>query len=188
MGDISETWLAVVCQAAQPAERISACSKTVRVAASWLSGAYPCLCSTRFTSRRRFPRTFSRTVQSMLTLPRTRREQFAGDAGQVSVAECQRALECGYFGEVEQRLAGCGTPIVTRIRREQGNREPERGAPGLDWDRDRRALFARDKDSYREQPTCRNRTKQSASTPPFIALGSLALPCSSLGFDARLVD
>ena len=67
-----------------------------------------------------------------------------------------------------------GTPILTRIRREQGNRDPERGArarvgPG------RPELFARDKDSYREQPTCRNPPEQRSSTPPLIALAVLAL-------------
>ena len=68
-----------------------------------------------------------------------------------------------------------GTPILTRIRREQGKRDPERRDPGLEWDRGGPGLFARDKDSYREQPTCRNRPEQPSSTPPFIALGLLAL-------------
>ena len=68
-----------------------------------------------------------------------------------------------------------GTPILTRIRREQGNRDPERGGPGLEGDPGRPGLFARDKDSYREQPTCRNRPKQLPSPPPFIVLGLLAL-------------
>ena len=45
----------------------------------------------------------------------------------------------------------------------------------LGYDQEGRAPFARDKASYREQPTCRNRHEQRSSTPPFIALVVLAL-------------
>lgn len=50
-----------------PPDNTSACSTTVRVAASCMSDAYPCRRGIRFTNTRRSARTFSRNVQSMLT-------------------------------------------------------------------------------------------------------------------------
>ena len=58
-------------QTAHPAESTSACSITVSVAFSSLSGGYPYLRRIRLTSRRRCARTFSRSVQSIVTLLRT---------------------------------------------------------------------------------------------------------------------
>src|SRR5690606_25363057 len=49
-------------------ERSAACSRTVCVAFSCLSGGYPCLRRIRLTRTRSCARTFSRSVQSMVTL------------------------------------------------------------------------------------------------------------------------
>jgi hypothetical protein len=49
----------------------SACSSTVCVVLSCLSGGYPYLRKMRFTSTRSCARTFSRSVQSIVTLLRT---------------------------------------------------------------------------------------------------------------------
>ena len=54
--------------AAHSLQRTSACSRTVWVAFSCLSGGYPYLRRIRFTIKRIWARAFSRTVQSMVTL------------------------------------------------------------------------------------------------------------------------
>ncbi len=56
---------------AHSADNSAACSKTVCVACSCLSGGYPYLRRIRLTSTRSCARTFSRRVQSMVTLLRT---------------------------------------------------------------------------------------------------------------------
>ena len=69
---------------AQPADRISACSITVLVALSCLSGGYPYLRRMRLTRQRRLARTFSRSVQSIVTLARTVRwSHFFGQVAKV---------------------------------------------------------------------------------------------------------
>ena len=67
---------------AHPLDSTSACSSTVRVAFSCLSGGYPCFRRIRLTSRRRLARTFSRSVQSILTLFRTVLNQLTRDLPQ----------------------------------------------------------------------------------------------------------
>ena len=66
-------------------------------------------------------------------------------------------------------------PVFSRIRTGEGSQGPGTRDPELGCDQEGRAAFARDKASYREQPTCRNPPEQRSSTPPFIALGLLAL-------------
>src|SRR6266536_254374 len=57
--------------AAHASDSTSACSSTVWVAFSCLSGGYPWFRRMRLTNTRRCARTFSRTVQSIVTFART---------------------------------------------------------------------------------------------------------------------
>ena len=108
----------------------------------------------------------SRRVAVMLS--RAKPEGFRPEgAGRAQAAEARSAAR--------DRSVRTEMAVFSRIRTGEGTRGPGRRDPELGCDQEGRALFARDKASYREQPTCRNPPEYRSSTPPFIGLGLLAL-------------
>ena len=95
-------------QAAQPAERASACSRTF-AAFSCLSGGYPCLRRMRLTSRRRLARTFSRSVAPHGV------DQFAGHLAQRLVAKLVHAAVVCLKRVAEDELPRCWRPPLILV-------------------------------------------------------------------------
>ena len=81
-------------QLAQPEESSAACSSTVCVAFSCLSGGYSYFRRILFTRNRNCARTFSRIVQSMMTRPPSSSNDFASH---FCVAAVYVRLDLGFF-------------------------------------------------------------------------------------------